>query len=70
MLKILKIFKRKNKGSHEPTERIREIIGVSGARYNPDYYEILRWKYVVDKETDEIVDILRDVKRVSNNLNV
>ena len=70
MLKILKIFKRKSKDKYEPTERISEIIGVSGARYNPDYYEILRWKYVVDKQTDKIVDILRDVKSVSNNLNV
>lgn len=62
MLKILNIFKRKNKGSQEPTQRLREIIGVSGARYNPDYYGILRWKYIVDKKTDKIVDILRGVK--------
>ena len=62
MRHILKIFKRKNKGSQEPTQRVKECMGVSGARYNPDYYGILRWKYIVDKKTDKIVDILREAK--------
>lgn len=62
MRHILKIFKRKNKGSQEPTQRAREIIGVSRARYNPDYYKIIKLGCIVDKETDKIVDILRGVK--------
>lgn len=65
MRHILKIFKRKNKGSQEPTQRIKEFIGVSGTRYNADYYQILikrTCSYIVDKKTDKIVDILRGVK--------
>lgn len=62
MRHILNIFKRKNKGSQEPTQRAREIIGISGARYNPDYYKIIKLGCIVDKETDKIVDILRGVK--------
>ena len=59
MLKILKIFKRKNKTSQKSKQI---FVGVKGETYSPDYYEILRWKYIVDKRTDKIVDILRDVK--------
>ena len=62
MRHILNIFKRKNKGSQEPTQRLKEIIGVSGARYNPDYYKIIKLNCIADKETNKIVDILREVK--------
>ena len=64
MRHILKIFKRKSKTSQEPTQI---FVGVKGKTYSPDYYEILRWKYIVDKRTEKIVDILRDVKSVSND---
>ena len=36
MRHILKIFKRKNKGSQEP----RYYLGVSGVLYHSDYYKI------------------------------
>ena len=62
MRHILKIFKKKNKGSQEPTQRLKEIIGVSGARYNPDYYKIIKLGCIADKETNKIVDILREAK--------
>lgn len=62
MRHILKIFKRKNKGSQEPTQRAREIIGVSGTRYNADYFSIQIEKgYIVDKKTNKIVEVLRGV---------
>ena len=59
MLKILKIFKRKSKTSQEPTQI---FVGVKGKTYSPEHFELLRWKYIVDKRSDKIVDILRDVK--------
>ena len=66
MLKILKNFKRKNK---EPTQEVK-FVGVNGNIYSPDYYETSRGEYIVDKQTRKIVDVLKDVERVSNNLNV
>ena len=66
MLKILKIFKRKSKGSQEPMKR--ELVGVSGTRYNADYFSIQIEKgYIVDKKTNKIVEVLKGVKWVSKN---
>ena len=62
MRHILKIFKRKNKeGSQEPIKR--ELIGVSGTRYNSDYFSLQIEKgYIVDKKTNKIVEVLKGVK--------
>ena len=62
MRHILKLFKRKNQGSQqEPIKR--ELIGVSGTRYNADYFSIQIEKgYIVDKKTNKIVEVLRGVK--------
>ena len=61
MRHILNIFKRKNQGSCEPMKR--ELIGVSGTRYNADYFSIQIEKgYIVDKKTNKIVEVLRGVK--------
>ena len=69
MLKNLKIFKRKNKVSKEPTLEIK-FVGVNGNIYSSDYYESSRGQYIVDKQTGKIVDVLKDVKRASKHLNV
>ena len=69
MLKILKNFKRKNKVSKEPKQEIK-LVGVNGNIYSSDYYETSRGQYIVDKQTGKIVDVLKDVKRASKNLNV
>ena len=63
MRHILNIFKRKNKeGSQEPPIK-RELIGVSGTRYNADYFSIQIEKgYIVDKKTNKIVEVLKGVK--------
>ena len=61
MRHILKIFKRKDKGSQEPMKR--ELIGVSGTRYNSEYFSLQIEKgYIVDKKTNKIVEVLRGVK--------
>ena len=62
MRHILKIFKRKNKeGSQEPIKR--ELIGVSGTRYNADYFSIQIEKgYIVNQKTNKIVEVLKGVK--------
>ena len=61
MLKILNIFKRKNQGSQEPMKR--ELIGMSGTRYNSEYFSIQIEKgYIVNKKTNKIVEVLRGVK--------
>ena len=69
MIKILKNFKRKNKGSFEPKQEIK-LVGINRNVYSSDYYETLMGKYIVNKQTGKIVDVLKDVKRVSKDLNV
>lgn len=52
MRHILKIFKRKNKGSQEP----RYYLGVSGVLYHSDYYKI-KDGFIYDNAIKRILDI-------------
>ena len=52
MRHILKIFKRKNKGSQEP----KYYLGVSGVLYHFDYYKI-QDGFIYDNTLKRILDI-------------
>ena len=63
MRHILNIFKRKNNQGSQKEPIKRELIGVSGTRYNADYFSLQIEKgYIVDKKTNKIVEVLKGVK--------
>lgn len=56
MLKILKIFKRKEPKQEPKPEYLKEIIGISGTRYNLHFYKVENG-FIRDRVTDRIVEI-------------